>query len=426
MFDGDLDSALFGTDGRRLPNAVTAILADRRLSLPAGVLHGFDVGSRVDVYVPGATDAPVARAEVTEATAVTSVTGPIVWAKASDEVPSGSFPVVVRMGAPGLRFVVAPPPPSDVTAAAESQIIDRAVAQLVSGDAETIGIKLGQPGDPDADLILRVRNARLWILRPDRPWVEQAGAYGETPSLAITGEPAMLETELRDAVWRLARAARLLRVAASPAAASEDGEDLTVTASIKQSPGQEPQKPCPKQPDPSAVATPISPLLPVAATHCNLVEVEVRNESDHDYYISGFYIDSLGGIAVVPRSAEKTGCVRTLPMGSDTPLRFSFWINTWDRTRNRPSSVGAENFVLLATPKDDSRQPPRLCAIAQKTLSAMQKTRDVETADTRGQLNPLQDLLGSVQGAATRGEDDYAEEEALKVTSQLFVFDVKP
>ena len=426
VFDGDLDAAIFGAGGRRLPGAVTGILADGQLSLPGGILHGFDVGSRIDVYVPEAAQSPVAHAEIVEATAVTSRSGPLVWEKPADEMPSGSFSAVVSRAVPSFRFKVAPPPPSDLAGDAGKTIIDAAVGQLVSADAQALGVQLGQPGDPDADLILRVRNERLWILRPDRPWIETAGAYGETPSLALRQAPAALEAELRDAVWRLARAARLLRVAASPDPAGEDGEDLVVTAVLKRSPGLGSKTPCPKKPEPAGVSSPVSPLLPVAATHCDLVEVEVTNEGDRDYFVAGFYVDSLGGIAVVPRSAEKVGCVRTLPMGSDTPLRFGFWINTWDRAHDRPSSVGAENFVLLATPKDDSRQPPRLCALAQQTLSAMQKTRSAEMADTRGQLSPLQDLLGSVQGAATRGSNDYTEGASLQVTSRLFVFDVKP
>jgi hypothetical protein len=428
VFDGELDAAVFGTDAARLPGAVTAVLAEGSLTVSGGILHGFDEGAEVAVYLPGQTEKPVAHARVASATPVTSTAAELVWEPGADEKAPGPFSVVVSSPATSFRFRVAPPPASDLANQPENDAVSAAIKQITTGEASMIGIELAEPGDPDADLILRVKSGRLWILRPDRPWIETAGAYGETPSLPLAGEAGLAEADVRDAVWRLARAARLLRVASgSPQSGGEDGEeaDLQVSARII-STNREAQEACPKQPPAAAAARALSPLLPVAASHCDLVEIEVKNGGESDYYIAGLYVDSLGGISVVPRAAEKSGCVRTLPMGGDKPLRFSFWINTWDGAKNRPSSVGAENFVLLATPKDDSRQPPRLCALLQPTLSALQKTRAAETG-TGGEQSPLQQLLGNVESGATRGSADYAEEEGpAKLTSRLFVFDVKP
>ena len=51
-----------------------------------------------------------------------------------------------------------------------------------SGD---IGIEVGEAGSADGDVLLRVAKGRLWFVRPDRPWNEKEGSFGETPSVAI-------------------------------------------------------------------------------------------------------------------------------------------------------------------------------------------------------------------------------------------------
>jgi hypothetical protein len=426
VFDGDLEASLFGSIAEGLPGAITGTLAEGKLRLAGGILHGFDLGSEVALYVPGDTTAPVAHARISEATAVTSTATELVWVNGASAKVDGAFAVVVSAEVASFRFRVAPPPEADFADAAERRTLETTLHQLFTGDSETLGIELAAPGDPDADLLLRVKDHRVWVLRPDRPWVETANAYQETPSLALQDDAGALQPSFRDVVWRLARAARLLRVASAESQSLSTEAELQVAARIIKSPGHGPLDRCPKQPVAAAVSTSISPLLPAAVSHCDLVEIEVTNDSDRDYYISGFYVDSLGGIAVVPRATEKSGCVRTLPMASEKPLRFSFWINTWDHAHHRPSSVGPENFVLLATPKDDSRQPPRLCALLQPTLTDMQKTRAADMPSTRGQVGRLQSLLGSLDGVKTRGADDYVEQEgAPAITSRVFVFDVR-
>lgn len=425
VFDGELDQPVPGASAPGLAGAVSGMLADGVLALPAGTLHGFDVGARVALHVPGGIS-PVAEAVIAAATAVTSAASGIVWTSPAAEAAGGSFSAVVISPAASFRFVVSPPPPDD--AAPERALADAAIAGLFAADAGQLGISRGEAGDPDADLILRIRSGRLWILRPDRPWVETPGAFDETPSLPLTGDGAALQLGLQDAVFRLARAARLLRVASSLTVSSPDEEEegLFVTARIQRSTIDDPTQACPRQAAPSTEADPLSPLLPVTAGNCDLIEIEVRNEGERDYYVSGFYVDSLGGIAVIPQSSGKSGCVRTLPMGADKPLRFSFRINTWDKAKNRPSSTGPENFVLMAAPKDDNRQPPRLCALTQPTLAKMQETRNVETPPVRGQVNQLQSLLDGLDGGTATRAASEDEGGGPVVTNRLYVFDVRP
>ena len=427
VFDGDLDAPVPGSDAARVPNSVTAILADEEISIPAGILHGFDIGATIALYQPGSPEKPVARATVGNATAVTSKAAEIEWLDEAAKSGAGTFQAVVETPGINFRFVVSPPPDSDFASDGQKQLIAATLQAAFAGDGARIGIELGAAGNPDADLILRVKNDRLWVVRPDLAWVETPGAYDETPSLAISAETAKFAPQVKNAIWSLARAAKLIRVAAGLGEASSGDDGITLKATMRRIPGQDPRGSCPKEPPENAVSSAVEPLLPVATGNCDFVEISVTNETDEDYYVSGFYVDSLGGIAALPTNSVQNGCVRTLISDGQKDLRFRFWISTWDKKKNRPTSVGTENFVILASPKGENRQPPKLCSLTQPTLEATQATREVELPGTRGEKNALASLLGDVEGSATRGVSAVAsDDEGPGMSGRLFVFDVKP
>jgi hypothetical protein len=427
VFDGDLDANMPGSAGNRLPNSITGIVADGKTSFPAGVLHGFDVGARLALYAPGKPEKLIGHADVSEAAAVTSSAGAIDWVQGADQIASGTIMAVIEEPAINFRFTVSPPPAADFASETEQALVAASVNSVFENDAAKLGVELGAPENPDADVMFRVKNNRLWIVRSDRPWVTAAEAYDETPSLSLAGDPEKLASELKNSVWNLARAAKLLRVASALDEGAESEDGLTMTASIAKVPGQDAKGPCTGNEAPAnAQSSPVEPLLPVAAGNCSFITIQVKNEGDFDYYVSGFYVDSLGGIAAIPPSAAKRGCVRTLPAGSEKTLDFRFWIDTWDEKANKPSSTGAENFVVLAIPKGDAREPPKLCALTQPTLAAMQQTRDVDFGGTRGSNTKLAILIGSVEGDSTRGVSAAPDDGSPKMTGRLFVFDVKP
>ena len=421
IFDGDLDADLPGSGGARLRNSVTGMVTDKGINFPAGSLHGFDVGAKLALYAPGKPEKIIGYADISEATAVTSAAEAIDWEQGADQPPT--VMATIEEPAINFRFVISPPPASDFVNDADKSLVTSSLDAVFKDDAAKLGIELGEPSDPDADVMLRVKSNRLWILRADRPWVTDAGAYDETPSLPLNDSGA----KLKDAVWSLARAAKLVRVASALDAGSGSGDDLAMTASISKVPGQNAKGACTgNEAQPDAQSTILEPLLPVAAGNCSFVAIDVKNESDLDYYVSGFYVDSLGGIAAIPASAAKRGCVRTLPAGSDKTLGFRFWIDTWDEKANKPSSTGAENFVILGIPKGDAREPPKLCALIQPTLAAMQQTRNVDLGGTRGSNRKLATLIESVEGASTRGVSAAPDDDSPKMTGRLFIFDVKP
>lgn len=430
VFDGDLDAPIPGSDQARLPNSANGILADGKLTLPVGALQGYDVGAGLALYAPGKPDKVLGHAEVTEATAVTATAENIEWAEGAEAFDRGTLAAVVESPAINFRFVVSPPPKSDISDDKTEALVKSALDESFKDGADTIGITLGEPGNPDADALLRVKDNRLWIVRPDRPWVTTAGAFDETPSLSLSDPPETLAGEVKTAVWSLARAAKLIRVTSALDSASEQEEEpeISVKAAMSPAPGRDAKAACNTKSVPDmAQASPVSPLMPAAAGNCDFVSIEVSNEGDTDYYVAGFYVDALGGVAAMPASTAKSGCVRSLPAGTGKKLTFKFWIDTWDEKSGKPSTSGAENFVVLAVPMDRSGAAPRLCSLTQPTLQAMQQTRDVELPASRGTRSQLAGLLSGVEGTATRGVSAAAEDSSgPAMTGRLFVFDVKP
>ncbi|WP_373502751.1 caspase family protein, partial [Aestuariivirga sp.] len=403
VFDGDLDAPVPGSTAEMLPNSANGILADGKLTLPVGALQGYDVGATLALYAPGKFDEPVAHAEVTGATAVTATAENLSWAEGATAFDRGTLAAVVDTPAISFRFLVSPPPAADFADEASKGLVSQALSDSFKYGAESIGIEMGKPGNPDADVLLRVKDGRLWVVRPDRPWVTAPGAYDETPSLPLSGDQATLATSVKTAVWSLARATKLVRVASALDSAGTSDGDILVQAAMQPSAAPDSKAACNMSTKPDmAQASPVSPLIPAGAGNCDYVSIEVSNDSDIDYYVAGFYVDALGGVSAMPASSAKSGCVRSLPAGTGRKLTFSFWIDTWDEKSAKPSTVGAENFVVLAVPKDSKGgSAPRLCSLTQPTLAGMQQTRDVEMPGQRGSKQKLSMLLNGVQGATT-------------------------
>ncbi len=262
VFDGDLDAPFPGSDASKLPNSVKGILADGKLTLPVGALQGFETGATLALYAPGQFDKPVAHAEVTQSTAITATAENIEWVDGAPAEVPGTLSAVVDTPAINFRFVVSPPPPEDFANPAEQDQVAAALAESFKGAAETLGIEMGAAGDPNADVLLRVRNGRLWVVRPDKPLVTTVGAYDETPSLALGLGPDQLSEKLKTTVWSLARASKLLRVTSALDQAASADESLSIKASLSRSSLKDAKAACKTDSTPDgAQASPFSPMI---------------------------------------------------------------------------------------------------------------------------------------------------------------------
>lgn len=432
VFDGVLDRAVPGANSKG-PRLITSLMADDVITVPQGVLHGFELGSRVALYAPGQSDKPIGKAEITVAEAASSQAGNIVWEPGAEKITKG--PIAVRMTeqAVSFRFAVSPPPKEDLTNAGQSDAVSKAVDMAFgkeSGSSE-IGISMGEPGNPDGDVLLRVQNDRLWIMRPDRPLDMTAGSFGETPSLAIDPDPKALAEKVKQAVWSLSRAEKLVRFAASIGNSGDENADrpeITATIQRKGDKSADPSTACAK-PNKTDPEKPLAAFAPQGVGNCDTVRFKITNETDQTYYIAAFYVDALGGVFPLSNQDKARGCVRTLYSGSGD-VTYTIQINTWDPQNKKPAAIGTENTVILAIPQDKTKIAPSMCSLIQPTLSAMQQTRGVEDqSGTRGsaQGKSLKTLLGGITGSATRAASIQEDEEGgPTMSSALFTFDVRP
>lgn len=429
VFDGVLDRPIPGANSK-VPRLITSIIADEVVAIPQGVLHGFEQGSRVDLYAPGKSDAPIGKAEITSAEPASSQAGNIKWEPGAKKIAKGPIAIRLTEQAISFRFAISPPPKEDLGDTAQSDTVSRAIDLAFgkeSGSAE-IGITLGDAGNPDGDVLLRAQNGRLWIMRPDRPLDMKAGSFGETPSIEISGDPKELAEKVKQAVWSLSRAEKLIRFASSVGMsedANADRPEITATIQRKGDKSADPSTTCAK-PNKTDPEKPLASFSPQGVGNCDTVRFKITNETDMTYYIAAFYVDALGGVQTMSSQDKARGCVRTLYSGSGE-VTYTIQINTWDVQNRRPAAVGTENAVILAIPQDSSKIAPSMCSLIQPTLSAMQQTRSVEATRGTGQGKSLKNLLGGINGSATRSasiEED--EEGGPAMSSSLFTFDVRP
>ncbi|MGE0006713.1 MAG: caspase domain-containing protein [Parvibaculaceae bacterium] len=429
VFDGVLDRPVPGAASKG-PRLITSLAADGSIAIPRGVLHGFELGSRVALYAPGKSDAPIGKAEITAAEAASSQAGNVVWEPGAAKITNGPIAVRLTEQAVSFRFAVSPPPAEDLADAAQSGTVSKAVDMAFGKDSGSsdIGITLGEPANPDGDVLLRVQNGRLWIMRPDRPLDMTAGSFGETPSFAIDGDPQVLAEKVKQAVWSLSRAEKLVRFASSLGSPADENADRPEISATIQRKGADPSTAC-ARPDKTAPEKPLAAFAPQGVGNCDTVRFKVANETDQTYYIAAFYVDALGGVFPLSNQDRARGCVRTLYSGSGD-LTYTIQINTWDARGRKPAAVGTENAVIIAIPQDATKIAPSMCSLIQPTLAAMQQTRGVEEKSaTRGsaQGRSLKTLLGGITGSATRAASIQEDEEGgPAMSSALFTFDVRP
>jgi hypothetical protein len=432
VFDGVLDRPVPGANTKG-PRLITSLVADDAITIPQGVLHGFEQGSRVALYAPGKSEAPIGKAEIVSAEAASSQAGNIQWEVGAEKIAKGPIAVRLTEQAVSFRFAVSPPPKEDLAGAPQADEVSKAVDMAFgkeSGSSD-IGIALGEAGNPDGDVLLRAQNGRLWIMRPDRPLDTKAGSFGETPSIEIGGDPKDLAEKVKQAVWSLSRAEKLIRFASSVGSSQDENAErpeITATIQRKGDKSADPSTACakPNKVDPEK---PLAAFAPQGVGNCDTVRFKITNETDQTYYIAAFYVDALGGVQTMSSQDKARGCVRTLYSGSGE-VTYTIQINTWDAKAKRPAAVGTENAVILAIPQDASKIAPSMCSLIQPTLSAMQQTRSVEDKSaTRGtgQGKALKNLLGGITGSATRAATmEEPEGGGPVMSSSLFTFDVRP
>jgi hypothetical protein len=278
--------------------------------------------------------------------------------------------------------------------------------------------------------LLHVKDDKLWIRNPRKDLItDAASSFDFTPNLPIGNDPAALAKALKEDVWRLAKAAKLVRVAGAAAEGAGEDDGLRISGARYRDPkvSADPKADCPAKPDRTLPKTAIVPAEPLAMTNCDFVEIRVSNDSDTTYYVAGFYVEALGAVKLLNPNDQSRGCVRTLYSGEDSVITYKLWVNTWDAASQQPAPTGEENVAILAIPQDETKIAPVLCSLIQPSIeAAAQATREAGLKATRGRGKALNQLIGAIIGSSTRGGSPAAsDEDGPKVSGRVFVFDVR-
>jgi hypothetical protein len=431
VFDGGgLDKPLLGTATSNGAPRSVAIYDGTSLAIKAGALRGFDAGARIAIYAAKGGKEPIGHADIDDADAASAKALNVKWLPSVDQPDEGEeVRVAVSEPAVTFRFAVSPPTPQEEANDVAKQAIELAFGQG-SSSAE-LGISLGAPGEA-GDVLLHIKDGRLWIQNPRKPWVTEstAGAFDLTPNHPIGSDPMALAKLIKEDVWRLAKAAKLVRVAGAAAegADGEDGLSISAFSYRNAATAADPKAVCGTTPDRGLPKIALMPSEPVGLANCDFIEIKIANESETTYYIAAFYVNALGGIDILDENDIKRGCVRKLAAGAVRATPYKFFINTWNSEGNRPAATGEENVVILAVPEDETKIAPVLCTLIQPSIAAAQQTRAVELAATRGSNQALGRLIGGIAGSETRGANTKVSEgeDGPRVTGRVFVFDVKP
>ena len=434
-FDGDLSRPfLAGGVAPSAPVWLAEVDGDK-VRVPAGTLHG--LAANTVLKLSASPDGPEwTRATLTEVQAIR--------ASALLEKPAGDRPAMiwasVAQPSVSFRLTVAEPPADELTDPAVRKLLEDAKIAANQGAIEWVSSQAA------AQLRLRVREGRVWVLPADGEWIRKdlqekdakLKIYPLTPSVAVQPEAAgKAASELASILYRRARAANLVRVAQSWNEALDDQgavKNIKVTAErfTQRGSDADPYRECPKKLSlegyepaargfgaPGQKAEGVPPAL-----HCDIIKVTVKNTGPRDLDVNVSYVDAGGGIQYLIQRAGDA-CTFTLPSGSGEAVRHAM-VRTWQGGKaGTPDTIGREHIVVTAVEQKDGIQSD-LCFDQATTRNIGEKP-----GPTRGTAGSLLRTLraASLAPAATRGGGAVIEkdsDDAPEASAAVFSFEVMP
>ena len=419
VFDGALDRPISGGE------AVPAVrqegnVDDKGVAVSAGAVHGFEAGAGLALFDGPLPDAKrLGKARIVEATAATSLAtlepgadirfGTDVWVEVEEPAVSFTF----RVARPQI--------PDGVDGARINQIIDKA---REGAGRRALAIDVVAPDEP-ADLQLSVAQGRLWALPDGQPLVADAQRPGTSISLDLAASDGALVNTLRRILWSSARASNLVRIASAGGEGERDSPvavDVTITRESDPARLADRKRSCGDLSKPKSAET-LTPAVPVAAGHCDMFGVSLKNTGDRNVDVGVFYLDSRAGIEMVDDRMANNGCVVTLPSAMTEPMQlparqFAIWED------GKPLALGMQRILVFAIPRTGT-SPPSLCHLREPSIEAAARTATRSTVPAKGLARLLSQAGladGSVRSAApTSAGDDGGS----GVVVRQFTFDLR-
>lgn len=345
LFEGDLDTVVFGGPGGARVAQWQATVADGRFTIPAGSLHGLSQGAVLAVMATAADATADALGFVQLATVDTFTSTGMAVAKDGKTLPA-DLPkgVTLRKLDDTLDFTltIALPPPGTTPADA----LLAAVAALRQGAGPRL---IFVPAGAEADLRLAVIPDSP---RPDAIWVLPSTGLAEdlatTPSILTTDkDAATLAATVADTLTTMSKALNLLKLGDAVGAGN-----LDVTVELQtRTPTDRTLKPLP--------FTPVPVLIPEDEVH-----VLARNNMDVPVDVNVLYIGADYSIShwfsgrLQPGDALKKGLFKI----SDVVL-------------------GQERMIVVVTPAKPQSPVEDLSYLAQDALELSRSTTSTPLDD---------------------------------------------
>ena len=419
VFDGALDRPISG--GEAVPPVrQEGNVDDKGVTIAAGAVHGFETGAGVVLFDGPLPDAKrIGKARIAEATAATSL-GTL---EPGADIRFGTD-VWVEVEEPAVSFtfrVARPQMPDGVDSARVNQIIDNA---RDGAGRRALAIELVAPDEP-ADLQLSIAQGRLWVLPDGQPLVTDVQRPGASISLDLAASDGALANALRRILWSSARASNLVRIASAGGASEGDSPvavEVTITRESDPARLAESKRSCSGLSKPKGAET-LTPAVPVAAGHCDMFGVSLKNTGDRNVDVGVFYLDSRAGIEIVDDRMANNGCVVTLPSAMTEPLRLpARQFAIWDD--GKPLALGMQRILVFAIPRTGT-SPPSLCHLREPSIEAAARTATRAAGPAKGLARLLGQAGladGSVRSAApTSAGDDGGP----GVVVRQFAFDLR-
>jgi len=424
-FDGDLDRP-FLAGGVAPPSPVWPAEIDKdKVTVPAGTLHGLAANTVLKLSA-SPDGAEWARATVTAAEAIRSTA---LLGKPAGERPATVWASVAEPSV-SFRLTVAEPPAAELADSAARKFIADVKAAANRGAIEWVTPQAA------AQVRLRVRDGRVWMLPADGEWIRTEEAndpklkvYPVTPSVAMQSD-SMLNTanDLAAKLYSRARAANLVRAAEAWNEALADrgaAPNIRVTAErmIDRGSNRDPHRECPKSTEGYKTVSSFEEKAVPAIFHCDVIKVRIVNTSPHDLDVNVSYVDAGGGIQHIDQHSGDP-CTFTIPAGDGEAVRYAI-VRAWISKTNTPDTVGREHIVVTAIEQKDGIQSD-LC-FDQATTRDVGEPRGPKRGAAGSLLRTLREA--SLAPAATRGGGAAIEkdsDDAPEASAAVFSFEVTP
>ena len=391
LFEGSLDTTVFGKIQGKVPQQWLIEPDDGQLKINAGQLHQLAEGSILAIVKGPASDEILGYLEITHADIFTSELKSIEYkqkpALALEEIPQGAY---TRLIAPKLSFalpVALPPEPKgdidEKEARARQVLTDLAQGQYKTclktepGNEACVRIRWVDANSTSAYLRLFLKFNKLWLLPSDAQWIELGD--NKTASIRLDKTESELRETLIDSLRRIARVRNLLYLADLVRETGKNDPDFKINVDFcsKEKNHDDNQPVCES---PNASLFPIVkhyqnklPLVSTDPSKDTAIKFSLENSSRKYTDLTLLYIDSQYGMQIIfPKPLESSR------------IEAHGQIKNAIREINVNMTAGKEYLILISTQAKSNREETRFDFLSQESIPL-----------SRRGLSELYDLLSA-------------------------------